>query len=239
MKAITHEAIIAHHQSGSWRRLERSALVIAFNAQDRAGVPFHPKLGGGTRLMLALDHRISHDIDLFINDPQWIGYISPRLNDRVETMVSKYEEAADFIKLVLPEGEIDFIVRGSLLGLPDESSPDTPFPLEPVAEVLAKKLFYRGATLTPRDLFDWWSIETKAPERIPRPELARLLESRQEAIGAALALLPHSAYAQQLWDTVLAPDKPRLAEAAAWGLETLSRYHMAASEMEPDSPSPP
>ncbi|MFT4179702.1 MAG: hypothetical protein QM612_09620, partial [Thermomonas sp.] len=84
MSGTTRDQVIAHRQSGSWRSLERTALAIIADVQERAGGAFQPKLGGGTRLMLALDHRISHDIDLFMRDPQWIGYISPRLNDRVE-----------------------------------------------------------------------------------------------------------------------------------------------------------
>lgn len=238
MSHTTHDDVLAHRQSGSWRNLERTALSIIDNVQERSGKVFQPKLGGGTRLMLALDHRISHDIDLFIRDPQWIGYISPRLNDQVEDMVTDYEEAADFIKLKLPEGEIDFIVRGSLLGLPDEASDDTPLPLEPVAEVLAKKLFYRGARLTPRDLFDWWSVETMRPQLIPQQQMGRLLESKTSAIQNALGLLPKSQAAATLWDGILAPNKPGLSHVTAWGLEMLGQYRQtSALKATPDASS--
>lgn len=227
MSTILHDEVVAHRQSGSWRNLERVALGIIAAVRQQAGDTFNPKLGGGTRLMLALDHRISHDIDLFIRDPQWIGYLSPRLNDRVEAVVSGYEEAADFLKLNLSDGEIDFIVRGSLLGLPDESSDDTPFPLEPVAEVLAKKLFYRGASLTPRDLFDWWAIETMRPDLVPGEDMARLLESKVEGIDHALCMLSQSQAAQNLWDGILAPDKPKLADVTTWAQEMLDHYRSA------------
>ena len=53
------------------------------------------------------------------------------------------DEDANSLKLRLKDGEIDFIVAMSLLGLPAEHSGETGFALEPVAEVLAKKLFYR------------------------------------------------------------------------------------------------
>lgn len=228
MSEVTQAQVIAHRQSGSWRILERTALEIIADVQSHADRAFQPKLGGGTRLMLALDHRISHDIDLFMRDPQWIGYITPRLNDRVEAKVSGYEEAADFIKLNLPEGEIDFIVRGSLLGLPDEASDETVLPLEPVAEVLAKKLFYRGAVLAPRDLFDWWAVEIGKPALIPQASMGRLLESKRQGIFAALDLLPKSPAANRLWDAILAPDKPALADVAAWGRDALARYRQAA-----------
>ena len=227
MSGTTRDQIVAHRQSGSWRSLERTALAIIADVQERADRTFQPKLGGGTRLMLALDHRISHDIDLFMRDPQWIGYITPRLNDRVEAVVAGYEEAADFLKLSLPDGEIDFIVRGSLLGLPDEASEETKLPLEPVAEVLAKKLFHRGPVLTPRDLFDWWAVETLKPELVPKAAMGRLLESRRPGILNALDLLSRSAAAAALWDGILAPDKPEIARVAAWGRDALDRYRRA------------
>jgi len=224
----THDQVRAHRQSGSWRILEQTALAIIADVQKHAGGVFQPKLGGGTRLMLALDHRISHDIDLFIRDPQWIGYITPRLNDRVEAMVADYEEAADFLKLNLPEGEIDFIVRGSLLGLPDETSTETTLPLEPVAEVLAKKLFYRGAALTPRDLFDWWAVEILKPELVQKAEMGRLLESKRYGILNSLDLLTRSSSAAKLWDGILAPDKPNMNDVAVWGQDMLSQYRQAS-----------
>ena len=123
-----------------------------------------------------------HDIDLFIRDPQWIGFLSPRLNDKVGDLVHGYEEDATFLKLKFPEGEIDFIVRMSLTGLPSESSEKSRFLLEPVEEVLAKKLFYRGASLTPRDLFDWACVESMHPEALDVQRVARVIHTRLEGI---------------------------------------------------------
>jgi hypothetical protein len=36
-------------------------------------------LGGGTALITNAVHRISKDIDVFITDPQYLGFLSPRL----------------------------------------------------------------------------------------------------------------------------------------------------------------
>lgn len=229
MNEITRDQVIEHRRFGSWRNLEQIALSIVADVQTFADSVFQPKLGGGTRLMLALDHRISHDIDLFIRDPQWIGYITPRLNDRVEEVVADYEEAADHLKLNLPEGEIDFIVRGSLLNLPDDVSDETVFPLEPVAEVLAKKLFYRGSLLAPRDLFDWWAIETLEPGLVPRAEMGLLLENKSQGILNALTMLPKSVAAKRLWGEILAPDKPDMNDVIAWGRDALNLYLQAAT----------
>lgn len=158
---VTEADILTHRKQGSWRKLSNVAAGIVANAEKTADSPLHALLGGGTRVMLALNHRISNDIDLFIHDAQWIGYLSPRLNEYVEGLTSDYQEAAASLKLTFPEGEIDFIIAAPLLKLPEESSPETTFALDPVAEVLAKKLFHRGWALQPRDLFDWWAIEIR------------------------------------------------------------------------------
>ena len=224
MSITTLHDVIAHRRNGSWRTLERLAQKMIADAESHAGIVFAPKLGGGTRLMLALDHRISHDIDLFMRDPQWIGYLSPRLNDRFDDVLTGYDENAVSLKLRFPDGEIDFIVSMSLLGMPDETSPETNFLLEPVAEVLAKKLFYRGWALTPRDLFDWWAIETKLPNAVPVQAMAKLLAQKTSEIQNALNGLAQSPAAKLTWDAIQAPEKPDIQAIAAWGQTRLLRY---------------
>ena len=222
----TKQDINDHKLNGSWRKLERLASDMADDASLRAGSKLEPKLGGGTRLMLELEHRISHDIDLFIRDPQWIGYLSPRLNDsnNVHSAMTSYSETSGSLKLNFPTGEIDFIVSMSLLGLPDEVSDETTFVLEPVAEVLAKKLFYRGWSLTPRDLFDWWAIETRRPELVPKNEMGVLIASKIDVIEASLDRLFTSDFSKQAWLAIQAPDKPSIEDVAQWGKSELQSY---------------
>lgn len=136
-----------------------------------------PVLGGGTRLMLALEHRMSDDIDLFIDSPQWLGYLTPRLTDVMPAQCEEYTEGAAFLKFRFPHGEIDFIVGLPLLGLPPESDPRCALPLEPAEEVLAKKLFYRGWALTPRDLLDWHAVGQAAPRLLDASRFGALLPS--------------------------------------------------------------
>jgi hypothetical protein len=225
---VTEADILKHRKQGSWRKLSNVAAGIVANAEKTAGSPLRALLGGGTRVMLALNHRISNDIDLFIHDAQWIGYLSPRLNAYVEDLTADYEEAAASLKLTFPEGEIDFIVAAPLLRLPEEASPETTFPLDPVAEVLAKKLFHRGWKLQPRDLFDWWAIETKAPTAVPRRELAGLLRTKFDEIATALKAMGQSSRAAELWDAVQAPDKPPFDEILKWGIGQLAQYRKLA-----------
>lgn len=227
----THHDVLRFKTSGSWLELARIAVDLVTDAEQHAGVAMHPRLGGGTRLMLALDHRISDDIDLFIRDPQWIGYLSPRLNDRFESVVTGYEESASALKLRCPAGEIDFIVSMSLLGLPDEFAAEVSFALEPIEEVLAKKLFYRGWALTPRDLFDWRAVTRRhSPTGPMGKRMAGLLSGdRLAAIREALLAMKTSNAAAVAWEAIRAPDKPALGESIDWALTETESYARAAS----------
>ncbi len=235
---MTTAADIRNHKtSGSWRALEALAIEIVNDAAKNANDDFKPVLGGGTRLMLSMEHRISDDIDLFIRDPQWIGYLTPRLNDRFEDVINGYDEGATSLKLRLPQGKIDFIVSMSLLGLPNEVSADCAFPLEPVAEVLAKKLFYRGWALTPRDLFDWQMMETKLPPAVTQvPQIAKLVASRIDNIHAALTAMDNSPKAQLLWAGIRTPELPSFHESIQWAQARLIEFrrmnHMAAPQAD-------
>lgn len=208
--------------SGGWKSLEKKAaqIVSAAEASAESG-RLSPLLGGGTRLMLELGHRISRDIDLFIRDPQWIGLMSPRLNDKIGDLVQGYEEDATFLKLKFSEGEIDFIVRMSLTGLPPESSEKSLFLLEPVEEVLAKKLFYRGAYLTPRDLFDWACIESMHPEALDVQRIARVINTRLEGIHQSLERMKSSPSARRAWELLETPLELDFDQAVAWGRDRL------------------
>jgi hypothetical protein len=75
-------------------------------------------LGGGTGLMIHAAHRISKDVDVFIDDPQYLSFLSPRLGGEGIWGCKTYDESAHHLKLVFPEGEIDFIVAASVTGFP-------------------------------------------------------------------------------------------------------------------------
>lgn len=68
MTLILPRDVQAHKKNGSWRTLEKRAVAMVADAARHAGMAFEPRLGGGTRLMLSLDHRISDDINLFIQE---------------------------------------------------------------------------------------------------------------------------------------------------------------------------
>ena len=89
--------------------------------QEHSGVtaPFWT-LGGGTVLMFRYRHRRSKDIDIFFPDPQYLGYVNPRLSDLAAEVSKDYVEAAGYVKLVRAEGEIDFVASKNLTSSPYE-----------------------------------------------------------------------------------------------------------------------
>ena len=64
--------------------------------------------------MLRHHHRLSKDIDIFVPDPQYLGFVSPRLSDVAEAVTADYVEGPGYIKLLRPEGEIDFVASPNL-----------------------------------------------------------------------------------------------------------------------------
>jgi predicted nucleotidyltransferase component of viral defense system len=124
--------------------------------------------GGGTVLMLRLGHRQSKDIDLFVPDPQYLGYVNPRLSEVAEEISTDYEENAEFIKLRLADGEIDIVVGQSLttesFDLVDYAGRGVR--VETSAEIIAKKMWHRGDRAKVRDLFDLWAVAVMEPEAI-------------------------------------------------------------------------
>lgn len=59
-------------------------------------------------------HRLSKDVDIFIDDPQFLGYLTPRLSPVAEALTTDYAEDANYVKLRFPEGEVDFVVSAPL-----------------------------------------------------------------------------------------------------------------------------
>jgi predicted nucleotidyltransferase component of viral defense system len=122
--------------------------------------------GGGTVLMLRYGHRFSKDIDIFVPDPQSLGFVTPRLSNVVESISSDYVEAANYVKLYLPEGEIDFVAAPNLTvpGFTFETILGHQIRVETSVEIIAKKMWHRGDRITGRDIFDFALIVEREPE---------------------------------------------------------------------------
>lgn len=156
--------------------------------------------GGGTAMMLQINHRMSQDVDIFLPDPQVLSFLDPQKHDfNFEIRPADYNgDGARSLKLGFEFGQIDFIVASSLT-----SSPTTEVTiegemilLETIPEIIAKKVYHRGNSITPRDVFDIAAgSETQAesiieelaryPDRVAGT-LAALDKLKPEFVGAAI-----------------------------------------------------
>lgn len=169
-------------KEGPWTSLLLQAFRLIDDFQTKGGLsdPFWT-LGGGTVLMFRYHHRKSKDIDIFVPDPQYLGYVTPRLSDIAMEVATDYVEAAGFVKLIRTEGEIDFVASPNLTQQPFEwwDLLGREVRVETAAEILAKKLWHRGDTVTARDIFDLSLVIAKEPEalRSAAPYLIRHREA--------------------------------------------------------------
>lgn len=139
-----------------WDALLRRALA-GLDALEAQGTPIRWwSFGGGTALMLQLHHRDSKDIDLFLPDPQVLGFLSPKLTDPAVWNGPDYDETSHYVKLKYAEGEIDFIATSPISDLPlmNYAFDGRDIAIEHPAEIILKKLFHRAKLLKPRDIFD-------------------------------------------------------------------------------------
>ncbi|WP_129780670.1 nucleotidyl transferase AbiEii/AbiGii toxin family protein [Peristeroidobacter soli] len=164
------------NRPGAWTSLFPRALKLMAHLERQIS-DAHWSFGGGTVLMLRIAHRQSKDIDLFVPDPQYLGYVNPRLSDVAESISTDYEEAAEFIKLFLREGEIDVVVGTPLTAAPYEMVEyrGRMIRVETSAEIIAKKMWHRGDRAKARDLYDLCAVAAAEPAqlKLAEPFMAR------------------------------------------------------------------
>ena len=156
--------------AGPWEVLFQRALRLVDDIQRHGGLadPFWT-FGGGTVLMFRYGHRISKDIDIFVPDPQYLGYVTPRLSDTAASLTEEYTEMpGSFVKLQFEEGEVDFVAAPNLTDAAWErwEIQGRPVRVETAAEVIAKKMYHRGDRATARDLFDLSMVVEREPEAL-------------------------------------------------------------------------
>ncbi|WP_298670901.1 nucleotidyl transferase AbiEii/AbiGii toxin family protein [uncultured Sphingomonas sp.] len=150
---------MAAHRPSQWPLLFDLAIEILGHFQAAQGFAPDWSFGGGTALMLQIDHRESHDIDIFLDDPQVLPFLNPetqgyafsRRPDGYQT------DGAGALKLAYAGvGEIDFICSTSIVDNPVERRElrGQRVALERPAEIIAKKVYFRGTSFQPRDMFD-------------------------------------------------------------------------------------
>jgi predicted nucleotidyltransferase component of viral defense system len=178
---------LAQSRLNDWRGLFARAMRIV-DSVAATGERFDDwSFGGGTVLMRRFRHRVSKDVDIFVPDPQYLGYVSPRLNDTAADLTPSYLETAISVKLYFPEGEIDFIVSPPLTRDPTtlETVLGRRVRVDTTAEIIAKKVWHRGADFTARDMFDLALVAEREPTAIE--QVAGILRERRDAIRSRIA----------------------------------------------------
>lgn len=155
---------------GPWEKLFPRALALIDEISRYGGIadPFWT-FGGGTVLMFRYHHRLSKDIDIFVPDPQYLGFVTPRLSDTAADLTQDYtEQPGAFVKLQFEEGEVDFVAAPNLL--PDAWETwdigGRCVKVETAAEIIAKKMYHRGDRATARDLFDFALVIEREPQQL-------------------------------------------------------------------------
>lgn len=169
--------------------------------------------GGGTALMLQINHRVSHDIDIFLQHSSLKAF-TPNQNPAAARISQRYQWPGHYVKFERPDGEVDF------LSAPLQTSPGYDWniirgrrvALETPEEIIVKKIRYRSQSFTTRDTFDLAAVSSVRPrlaltlvaevgDALPRlAEALRVIAARgwsthANAIaptGMGVALLPHA-----------------------------------------------
>jgi predicted nucleotidyltransferase component of viral defense system len=161
--------------------------VLIDSTQDLGPALTNWSFGGGTVLMRRHGHRFSKDIDIFVPDPQWLGYLNPRLNETAEKLTTDYSEATGSLKLRFAEGEIDFVASQPLTknATVAEILFGRNVQVETSAEIIAKKIWHRGGTFTARDIFDLATVAEKEPASLL--EIKPILQGRRDDVLGRIA----------------------------------------------------
>jgi hypothetical protein len=172
-----------------WVRLFRIARSLIRQVNSEQVIIDHWTFGGGTAMMLQIDHRESYDIDIFLSDPQLLSFLDPQRRDfQFEIKPSAYRgDGVGSLRLVFDGiGQIDFIVARALTASPttQASIEGGIVLLESIPEIVTKKIYYRGSGLKPRDIFD-----IAAAGECDEAPLVKELRNYRDEVAKALATI--------------------------------------------------
>jgi hypothetical protein len=150
-----------------------------------------------------------------MNDARWLTALSPRLNDRVGRSSTDYEEGSANLRVVYPEGAVDFVVAPTLTATTPTNRDigGRAVRVDDVGEILAKKVHYRHATFLVRDALDLaFAIDVDPGAlthvagfaRLKRDSLRRRLAVLAPGFEASASRLTLSADAERLLPTAIA-----------------------------------
>lgn len=140
-------------------------------------------------MMIQINHRESHDVDIFFQNPGFLQYLNPETRDfKFDIMPTGYHgDGSHFRKFAFKEiGEIDFIATPDLTETPtiQMEVEGRQVLLETVPEIITKKIYHRGASIKPRDIFD-----IAAAMRVCEEDVVGALRRYPEETNVALATM--------------------------------------------------
>jgi len=181
----------AHNQRPSeWGRLFVIACDLIDQVHQHAGdYEFGWSFGGGTAMMIQIGHRESHDVDIFIEDGQILGFLDPAKVDLhfKEKPADYGGDGARYQKFAFTDiGEIDFIASGHLTAEPFiiMEIEGRSVQLETIPEIITKKIYHRGSEAKARDVFD-----IAAAARTHRAEVVAALKAYPDQVAKTLQQL--------------------------------------------------
>jgi hypothetical protein len=133
--------------------------LIALDSLE--GGPGSWTFGGGTALAQILDHRISYDVDIFLDSSTVLKNLAPNNNPVTKLLCDTWQWPGKYLKLNLRDvGEIDFLNAPTYIDNPTYQMrlSDRSLAAERSAEIATKKLIYRASKFTARDTFDLAAI---------------------------------------------------------------------------------
>jgi hypothetical protein len=132
--------------------------------------------GGGTSLAIDLGHRISYDVDAFLDSARVIQNLVPVRNAvtraicwNEETQRADYQYPGKYLKLIVKGvGEIDFLGTSPLV---EDSTTLFEFQGRTIvrelpSEIICKKIYYRGSMFKARDVFDLAGTYLALPDEL-------------------------------------------------------------------------
>lgn len=167
-----------------WEDLLQKALVALDSLEGGAG-PW--TFGGDTALAQILGHRISYDIDIFLDSSTALKKLAPNVNPVTKSLCDTWQWPGKYLKLTLRgAGEIDFLNAPSFIDNPtyELKVGERSIAAERSAEIATKKLVYRASTYTARDAFDLAAIFLL--DRSALREIAQCPAITQHVVSSAL-----------------------------------------------------
>jgi hypothetical protein len=168
-------------QNPNWARLFRAGRDLINQVNSEQTLIDDWTFGGGTAMMLQIDHRESRDVDIFLTDPQLLALLDPEKRDftfaiRPDDFSS---DGSRFRKFFFGDiGEVDFIIARVMTARPTviKMVEGAEVALDTIPEIIAKKIYYRGSNIKPRDIFDI----AAAGEQHAAPVIKALRDYREE-----------------------------------------------------------